>query len=60
MPFTIVTLLPDGIDVINEYHRSLENMGYKVVHHYLGTDKTALIFTKTLKDIDIGENYPIQ
>ena len=60
MPFTIVTLLPDGIDVINEYHRSLENMGYKVVHHYLGTDKTALIITKTLKEIDSGENYPIQ
>ena len=60
MPFTIVTLLPDGVDVINEYHRPLENMGYQVVHHYLGTDKTALIFTKTLKDIDIGENYPIQ
>ncbi|MEQ3506400.1 hypothetical protein [Enterococcus cecorum] len=60
MPFTIVTLLPDGVDVINEYHRPLENMGYQVVHHYLGTDKTTLIFTKTLKDIDIGENYPIQ
>lgn len=60
MPFTIVTLLPDSVDVINEYHRPLENMGYQVVHHYLGTDKTALIFTKTLKDIDIGENYPIQ
>lgn len=60
MPFTIVTLLPDGIDVINEYQQSLENMGYKVVHHYLGTDKTALIFTKTLKEIDSGENYPIQ
>ncbi|MEQ3460385.1 hypothetical protein [Enterococcus cecorum] len=40
MPFTIVTLLPDGVDVINEYHRPLENMGYQVVHHYLGTDKT--------------------
>ena len=48
MPFTIITLLPDGVDVINEYHRPLENMGYQVVHHYLGTDKTALIFTKTL------------
>ena len=31
-----------------------------MVHHYLGTDKTALIFTKTLKEIDSGENYPIQ
>ena len=48
MPFTIITLLPDGVDVINEYHRPLENMGYQVVHHYLVTDKTALIFTKTL------------
>ncbi|WP_240936340.1 hypothetical protein [Enterococcus cecorum] len=60
MPFTIVTLLPDSVDVINEYHLPLENMGYQVVRHYLGTDKTALIFTKALKDIDIGENYPIQ